>query len=144
MLFWFQCCRPWDESPANLTQIRWKNVVHGGGVVWGRLEIQMGFREVGWQREQTKPGAGTGLEGGWEEAGRAFRRLVSYLPREGWEGPGFLSAAARAKSPVWEGWEGQVSYPPRIGQNRLSAADRAKSPLREGWGGPGFVSAARG
>ena len=34
----------------------------------------------------------------------------------GWEGPGFLSAADRAKSPLWEGW-GQVSYPTRIGQN---------------------------
>ena len=34
---------------------------------------------------------------------------------EGWEGPGFLSAADRAKSPLWEGGA------------RLSAADRAKS-----------------
>ena len=40
-----QCCRPWDESPANLTQIRWKNVVHGGGLCGG-LEIQMGFQRI--------------------------------------------------------------------------------------------------
>ena len=84
-------------------------------------------------------------------------------------GPGFLSAADRAKSPLWEGrgqvsypprgqnrlcgraGGGQLSYPPRIGQNRLCgraggpgslSAAGAKSPLWEGWGGPGFLSAA--
>ena len=57
---------------------------------------------------------GTGLEGG------AGRRL-------GGRGSGFLAT-------LWRVGRGQVSYPPRIGQNRfgggafLSAADRAKSP----------------
>ena len=115
-----------------------------GGVVWGRLsDLHMGFQrierrfagrglrgrawEVDWQGDQTKPGAGKGLEGAWEEAGKAGFALRKGQNRL--EGPeGFLSAANRAKSPLWD----------KLGGARFPIRCVGQSPLWEGWEGPGF------
>ena len=39
---------PWDEGPANLTQIRWKNMVHGGGYVGEALRFRWDSTQFRW------------------------------------------------------------------------------------------------